>query len=303
MYNNYYHGSGNLQSIKESGFLKRLTGLGNNTQGAGFYFTNSKDEAGKRYTKANINETSGKIGGASSPGVVTVNLKINNPIKLPEDANGLQDAEIKLTANQAFSILSTSSLLHVLPSNNKKTNPLADYFDEFNTNGPDEDMIYSLSESSCQYIEDLYPFFEPEEYHKINTGIKEQLGYDGVMLPFNDGTVHLVAWFSEQVEIIDFDYTDRKENNWSYVSAKYKEMVIAFRVSTKKLNENSEIVIQRLSDFIGEDARYYDTSEIYSDIKSLLKNKPAITVNDAKEIESGNVIKKYDQEASSELHF
>lgn len=182
-----YHGSSEVIRNFDASF----TGKGNDQYGSGFYFASSRDAAlayGEKITE--------------------VEVVLNNPFII----NGNE------TANLGKIILENSEevyriLLHMPslfnPPECDEMNPLGDYFAEFwecpfNRH---EDYQHFIRRLADEYyvgssLKNLDIFFKdyPTEFRRA---LKEVLGRDGVVVNFDDGSCFVVAWFEEQITVLN----------------------------------------------------------------------------------------------------
>jgi len=187
-----YHGTGNLENI--TSFSPELTGKGNDQIGSGFYFTTDRTEA-SGYTSA-VTMSAGpgakKLGGESSPGVVPVFLSIKNPIVVK--GSNLNDTDINITQQQAEAIIKRAPNL-----TDEVESPLWNWEDI--SGGVTPGMIKRVAQhyTGSSFIQLENDFFRGNE-SAFREAVRDTLGYDGVVLTFEDGKQHWVAWFPEQIK-------------------------------------------------------------------------------------------------------
>lgn len=207
-----FHGSGNTADILEHGFSYDFVGLGNDQLGPGWYFTNSLKTA-EGYTARRIEPDMGKLGGESSPGVLRVFLRLQNPIETTADAERWTEQLPDLGLDGARRLILAS------PNILDPDGPLADWGDV-----RDEGFNFVLEHAVKAYVgpsyfnlaNDFYRGF-PGEFLRA---MHEVTGYDGLVHRFSSGEVHYVAWFPESIKSADLnvglfdlncpDITDRK---------------------------------------------------------------------------------------------
>jgi hypothetical protein len=189
-----YHGSGNIDNIES--FDPKLTGQGNDQIGSGFYFSN-KPSTASGYTDARVMSDVEKLGGEGASGVVPVNLSIKNPIKLNGASSSLADANIDLSADQAYEIFKKSPDMYDMDNT-----PLWNWFDI--GDGPVEDwMVRDMAESYEGYnLISLENDAFRDGATEFRSALNDVLGFDGVEQTFPNGEKHYVAWFPEQIKSI-----------------------------------------------------------------------------------------------------
>lgn len=181
---NVYHGSG-VRIVK---FDFRFTEQGNDQLGSGFYFTTDEDEA-NYYAIATINNLP-KLGGDSDPTIHKVSILLTNP----------------LPATKVQS-LKSSQVRQIISSAPKLDECLGNWGDvEFEGR---EKLIRQAVSSYCDCDEVLVKTlcklsndFYPGDVQAFNNVITKVLGYDGVVMSFEDKT-HYVAWFPEQITVLE----------------------------------------------------------------------------------------------------
>jgi hypothetical protein len=187
-----YHGSG--VAIDE--FKYEFTGIGNDQNGSGFYFTTDINEAAA-YTSASLNGMP-KPGGQNNPTIHHVRLRLKNPL----DIETKQD----LTTKELRAIITKSPCLD---------DCLCDWGD-IEYEGMPKVLTRAIDTyASCQggpegpvvLIKTLHKLgndFFPGETEAFNQAIESVLGYDSVVERFeNTGNTHYVAFFVEQIEIVE----------------------------------------------------------------------------------------------------
>jgi len=205
---NFYHGTGNLQSILTDGFKPELTGKGNDQFGSGFYFTNNLNTV-KGYTESRIEAGIEKLGGEESPGVIEVSLDIKNPliIQYEEDVHNLNSVDIELSPEDILKIIKTSPATK-RSMDDENMNPLGDHFEEFWVEGSQDWMFEEISKSYSSLINIENDFFSeyPSEFREALFLVT---GYDGVIYEFSGiDEIHAVAWFPEQITYIAHEFNE-----------------------------------------------------------------------------------------------
>jgi hypothetical protein len=189
-----YHGTGNLESMKS--FDPALTGQGLDQLGSGFYFTTNAEEASGYSTRVTQQAGPGakKLGGDSSPGVVAAYLSIKNPLKVK--GSSLRDANIDISSDQAFEILKNSPDIK-----NMENTPLWNWIDLSGSDEIRDDMIMDVAQNyTGSSLISLENDFFRDGATNFRAAIRDVLGYDGVVMEFENGTKHFVAWFPEQIK-------------------------------------------------------------------------------------------------------
>jgi hypothetical protein len=189
-----YHGTGNLEGMKS--FDPALTGQGLDQLGSGFYFTTNAEEASGYSTKVTQQAGPGaqKLGGDSSPGVVAAYLSIKNPLKIK--GSSLRDADIDISSDQAFEILKNSPDIK-----NMESTPLWNWIDLSGSDEITDDMIMDVAQNyTGSSLISLENDFFRDGATEFRTAVRDVLGYDGVVMEFENGTKHFVAWFPEQIK-------------------------------------------------------------------------------------------------------
>ncbi|MFL9610966.1 hypothetical protein ACKF11_12845 [Methylobacillus sp. Pita2] len=178
-----YHGSGTpIQS-----FDYQYTDIGNDQEGSGFYFTTSRNDAIGYCTRRLNGEV--KPGGMLHPTLHEVSLNISNPIH--------RDLEMVISKEHVKKIILNSPMLDEALENwgdvnfTPKDDLINEALDAYVWPEP-----YSLIKQLNMLSNDFYKG-STKEFFDI---VRELLGFDGVVSPYDDHT-HYVAWFPEQVEI------------------------------------------------------------------------------------------------------
>lgn len=197
----FYHGSGNVENILQNGFDHEMTGKGNDQYGSGFYFT-SKEDTAKGYAYQRKDEETEKLGGEESPGVLKVKLKLNKP--LYAKGNNINDGVLRLSPAKVRKILDYSNALK-RGLDDEPSNPAGDHFDTFwETGKVTEKMLRELAETYSGYaIENIEGDLFGGDCHAFRQALYDVTGYDGVVVDFENGERHAIAWFVEQIEIVD----------------------------------------------------------------------------------------------------
>ncbi len=187
-----YHGSG----IAIDKFSYEFTNIGNDQNGSGFYFTTDITEAAG-YTSATLNGQP-KPGGQDNPTIHRVNLHLKNSLNVETCRD--------LTAKEVRAIISKSPCLEdclwdwgdinhygVQSVLDKAVNA---YVPPAVAAGEPVKLIKSFHSLSNDFF--------PGETEAFNRAIEEVLGYDSVVEHYPKvGTSHYVAFFVEQIEIIE----------------------------------------------------------------------------------------------------
>lgn len=182
-----YHGSG----CAIDSFDYKFTGIGNDQNGGGFYFTTDLQEA-VGYTQAQINGLA-KPGGEDDPTVHVVELTFQAPMD--------SDAQFPISLDAVKRILKRSpNLLESLANwGDIEYEGFAKVFNE-------AAQAYTHQEQDGPTIKTLFKiandFFDGET-EAFNLSIKEILGIDAVTESHSDTKTHYVAFFPDQVNIIE----------------------------------------------------------------------------------------------------
>lgn len=209
----YYHGTGNVENILQNGFDHEFTGKGNDQYGSGFYFTDCEQTA-KGYAVRRLNDDTEKLGGEDAPGVLEVKLKLSNP--LFTTGSNINDGVLDLTSKQVRKILDYSDALK-RELDAEPGNPAGDHFDLFwETGNVTEAMLKELASlyagEAIDHIEgDLFD----GDSHAFRKALHEVTGFDGVVIEFPSGEQHAVAWFTEQIEVVDHYLYESQDDEFS----------------------------------------------------------------------------------------
>lgn len=173
-----YHGSGSVGSI--TAFDPTKTGRGTDQLGSGFYFTSDPEGAGA-YTDGD------------SPGIIPVYLSIQNPLVVSE--HSITYVELPITTAQIVKILKQAPNIYDIDST-----PLGDFIDVWSAGKVTDAMLRKVA---TQYVESPFmlanDFFSdyPTEFRKAMHSV---MGIDGVVHQFDNGAMHVVAWFPNQIK-------------------------------------------------------------------------------------------------------
>ena len=180
-----YHGSG----CRIDSFDYAFTGIGNDQNGSGFYFTSNIEEA-IAYCSNTINGLE-KPGGMSNPTVHMAHLSFNRLLDSQSEAE-LQYANV-------VSIIRRSPRLDECLEN----------WDEV-TDATRERVIamaakaYTQKEGEGPLIKRLFALandFYGADTKAFNEAVRDVLGFDGVIERFEEKT-HFVAFFPEQINVV-----------------------------------------------------------------------------------------------------
>lgn len=183
-----YHGSG----VSIDRFDYRFTNQGNDQNGSGFYFTTDLNEAAA-YCHATIGNQP-KLGGDENPTIHVVRLHFENPMDCRDDR--------AMTSKAVLQILAASPVLDDVITN----------FGDADFEGRNVVMSRAVSayvtrKGDCPMIKQLHKlandfFPSPEDVEVFNRAVFKATGIDAIFEQY-DGKVHYVAFFPEQVEIIE----------------------------------------------------------------------------------------------------
>lgn len=188
-----YHGSG----TEISEFDYQWTGQGNDQNGSGFYFTSDYDEA-FGYTGRTLAGLS-KLGGSDRPTVHVVELTFNNPLQ--------HDTEKAMTQAQVEAIIRRAPDLNDALMNWGDV----DYYGLEKVLKSAIPAYAKPGKFLLQSLNELANDFFGSEIKAFNEAVRDALGYDSVIEKFEGGKVHYVAWFPEQINIIERIAVDRPE--------------------------------------------------------------------------------------------
>ncbi|MFI3244614.1 MAG: hypothetical protein R3Y56_10210, partial [Akkermansia sp.] len=184
-----YHGTGT--KIEE--FDPKLTGLGNDQYGSGFYFSSDKQQA-EYYTTATLDDRS-KLGGSDNPNVLSVYLNIRNPLMLGADIQHL--GEVNVSKANAAKIIALAPNIF-----NTDESPLVDFMD--NRGKPFTKANIKEAVAVCGWdLRMLEGDFFSGDSTAYRHAVNKILGYDGIIKQFSDGTSHYVAWFPNQIKSVE----------------------------------------------------------------------------------------------------
>ena len=177
-----YHG----RDSKSKVFDPDKTGHGNDQLGSGFYFTDDINDA-KMYSSDNGT-------------VFKAQLYIRNPIIVDNEVGAnLTASDVDITEQQAYEILKRSPKIY-----DPEESPLGDWIESYWETGPEDWMIKKVAQEytgkSLITMENDFFSNHATIYRKV---LHDVLGYDSVMTSFDNGIHHYVAWFPDQIEVID----------------------------------------------------------------------------------------------------
>lgn len=203
-----YHGTGTIITA----FNPDYTAQGNDQYGSGFYFTSDRSFA-ESYMTSTVKSDDGrdlpKLGGTDNPNVVEAYLRLTNPY-IVDGAQHPNMGHIEMDGETAFRILLRHPDLY-LPHTGPdaaEQNPLGDFFPSYW-----EKPKYTKAEYR-QFIHRLaMEYFNPTSFKLLDiffgrhgkefrTAVRDATGHDGVIIRFENGAIHAVAWFPNQVKAI-----------------------------------------------------------------------------------------------------
>lgn len=192
-----YHGT--PQGSDFSAFDYKYTGQGNDQYGAGFYLTDSAQQASS-YAGAGIQ--------GESNTVIPVYTKKANLLKVERKIDNLGDA-IELDANQIRQILEKAEPLN-RGVNDEDMNPFGDRYESFWDNGPEQWMFDQLAQDQeGRNPDELVDFFDGDMQGYL-TALSDVTGYDGLELQFGDGLVNQVHWKPENIRSVNAQFDPAK---------------------------------------------------------------------------------------------
>lgn len=182
-----YHGSGTC--IDE--FKYEFTNQGNDELGSGFYFTTDIDEA-KAYCTRTISGFDKKLGGDENPTLHVVELTLNNPLKAHQMSG--------MSLNQIVRIIKDSPILEEALENFGEVG-----YEPLNRILMRAAEGYVIMPREVETIKNLNKISKDifgEHIEAFNRAVKAVMGWDGIEKRWTPG-YHYVAWFPEQIEIIE----------------------------------------------------------------------------------------------------
>jgi len=190
----FFHGTGAAARLTE--FDPAFAGMGNMQYGPGFYFTDNPETA-SGYTNRRLADGSEKPGGEDSPGVLPVYLSLQNPLIVDAgDVSNLSEA-LHLTRAQAIEIAKAAPNIR-----NAEDGPLVDWFPLEPGQKITDSMIRQVAknyESPDMLFGDLY---QGQDAGAFLDALSKATGYDGLIVTFDTGERHAVAWRPTQVKSI-----------------------------------------------------------------------------------------------------
>lgn len=88
-------------------------------------------------------------------------------------------------------------------------NPLGDYFVSFwdeDVGMQEADFLRYIKRLANRYFSDtdlkMLDIFFGTHVKELHKGVREAMGYDGVIVEFDDGIRHYVAWFPNQIKSV-----------------------------------------------------------------------------------------------------
>ena len=181
----FYHG----RPCSIDKFSFKFTGKANAQNGSGFYFITSMKEA-RVYCE---NRESSKFSfDEIQPTIHKVKLSMENPL-LASAIQPLTVDQVKLLMHKAPDLL-----LHLADYGDVDLDGLdavMSYAAEMIAENDDDPLIHSLNMIATDFF--------GQHTEAFNNGVKELLGYDGVIAKAEDNDWFAVAWFPEQIQIVE----------------------------------------------------------------------------------------------------
>lgn len=184
-----HHGS----AVAFDSFDPEFTGTGNDTWGSGFYFTTDADTA-RGYGEH------GK----------SVLLNVTNPIRVDGKEHMSLDGQMYFSAEQSAAILKRHPDIYNQPGDEENPNPLEDYSPEFwdKDDWSKEEIDAMVDSVASDYYDDvqwssLEATFEGGKSAAFRSAVRDVTGHDGVIADFGEDGTHLVAWFPDQIQVIN----------------------------------------------------------------------------------------------------
>ena len=183
-----FHGS----EIDFLDFDSSFTGKGNDSYGSGFYFSTDEKTA-KGYGKY----------------LKKVQLDIRNPIVVDGKEN-MSLNSLVIPEEVIRTVLKKCPKMYHQPTDEDEMNPLGDYLDYFwdKDNWSKDDLEKMIDDALDNrgldgvYLHELEAFYG-EDIELFRREFSLASGWDGVEVKFEDGTSHWVAWFPEQIHILN----------------------------------------------------------------------------------------------------
>ena len=183
-----FHGS----EIDFLDFDSSFTGKGNDSYGSGFYFS-TDEETARTYGKS----------------LKKVQLNIRNPIVV----DGLENMSLNFLSipkETIRTVLKKCPKMYHQPTDEDEMNPLGDYLDYFwdKDNWSKAELDRMIDDAVDNkglkdvYLHELEGFYG-EDIELFRREFSAASGWDGVQVNFNDGTSHWVAWFPEQIQVLN----------------------------------------------------------------------------------------------------
>ncbi len=197
-----FHGTQDINSILNSGFLYRFTGQGADEYGPGFYFTTSQEIA-HAYSLESVNDSYNRRGivrpgDKGTPGIIKAKVNLNKPIKI--NASNSNHSLFK-----SWPILNREQVKQMIELSLKLE---GDSVLENWGDPASEKVVDIINKIVKNYINLpfsflLYDFFKPNSFVEALRLITKMTGYDGVIIKSNNTKNFIVvAWYSEQIQII-----------------------------------------------------------------------------------------------------
>lgn len=175
-----YHGTSNTTSFDSNGFDYAYLGNGNESYGPGFYFTDNMEIA---QTYAGDSKTSG---------IIKAKVNLTNPVIIDGSTMSIFEQMPSIDVSQIRRIVEESIQTF-------GDEALYDWGDpEFEgTESIMQQIVQSYKNSPFTTL--VYDFFS----QNLKAGLEavhREIGHDGVIVNFADGTRFFVAWFPHQIE-------------------------------------------------------------------------------------------------------
>lgn len=232
----YHHGTGNLNAIVSSGFSYSFIGQGNDQLGSGWYFTNKLSHA-EGYTNRRIDDSTQKIGGECSPGVVDVFLSIKNPIQTVGSEN-VRDQLPDITVAQA------KKMILMAPCVRDEDGPLSEWGDL------SSESFESILRTASKAYEGPSFFSLANDFYRDNPkefleNFSKVTGYDGFSHKISSEETHVVAWFPSQIKGASLNNGLYDKNCNDLTDSSSGRLNSASSVSIDKLSADSSAIVRR----------------------------------------------------------
>jgi len=188
--NTKYFGSENVVDTLKEGLNPTLTGLSKEQHfGSGFYFF--------EYDSAAQNEIGLQGLKVAHPVVMSGDVTLSNPIRLPQGTQSIRDAQIDITPEQVHQMMHKNERIF-----DSVFSPLMEW-----KGGDHHRISEELINDVCTHFAKPENFWDMEkqlfgdmgEAALFREAVTDVLGYDGVIIELGNGKENMVAWSADQV--------------------------------------------------------------------------------------------------------